>query len=88
MSDNINSYLFNEVETFTSFEDILTMSSQNEQLMKEKVTKVNWDELIITWMGPNLIERFFNISEKTELNDFIDGLQYEYGLNNKKKIYK
>lgn len=85
MSDNINSYLFNEVETFTSFEDILTMSSQNEQLMKEKVTKVNWDELIITWMGPNLIERFFNISEKTELNDFIDGLQYEYGLNNKKK---
>ena len=77
--------LYKEQIVFTPFEDILTMSSQNELLMKEKVKKVNWDELIITWMGPNLIERFFTISEKTELNDFIDGLQYEYGLNNKKK---
>ena len=85
MSDGISLSLYKEQDTFTSFEDILAMSSQSESLMKEKVAKVNWDELIITWMGPNLIARFFTIAEKTELNDFIEGLQYEYGLNNKKK---
>ena len=48
----------------------------------------NWSEMLFHGKQKLLKERFLNIISKSEHSKFIEGLDYEYGLNNKPKDTK
>ena len=65
----------------------------NSQKCDEKVNQLykkinNWAE-IFYYSKTNLIkERFLNIISKSEYSKFFEGLDFEYGINNKTKDVK
>ena len=48
----------------------------------------NWSEILFHGKQKLLKERFLNIFSKSEYSKFLEGLDYEYGLNNKPKDTK
>ena len=48
----------------------------------------NWSEMLFHGKKKLLKERFLNIISKSEYSKFFEGLNYEYGINNKPKNIK
>ena len=63
---------------------IYPINLENDKKIKEKFPLLNWGDILLTWKKNCLLNRYLSISKNFEIAKFLEGVQYEYGLNNYK----
>ena len=63
---------------------IYPINLENDKKLIEKFPLINWGDVLLTWKKNCLLNRFLSISKNFEISNFLEGVQYEYGLNNYK----
>ena len=66
------------------FNELFPPSHKNESELIEHSYLINYKELLLSHLKPELLKRFMQIKQNVTFKNFLEAAQYEYGLFNTK----
>ena len=68
--------------------EIYPINNEIDSELINNCANINWAEMYIIWKKENLLNRYLSLIKNSEMENFILGVQYEYGINVKQDLKK
>ena len=68
--------------------EIYPLDNEIDSQLISNLKNKNWAEMYILWKNENLLKRYISLIKNSDMENFILGVQYEYGVNNTKQDLK